>query len=72
MKNRIIIVSILISKIAFGQPNPQERYPERIKAITEQLKTDSLNYELIWERLEMKVNLAGRLINSDDIFSMND
>lgn len=70
MKNRIILISILISKLAFGQPNPQERYPERIKAITEQLKTDSLNYELIWERLEMKVNLAGRLINSDDIYSM--
>jgi hypothetical protein len=71
MKNRIILISILISKLAFGQPNPQERYPERIKAITEQLKTDSLNYELIWERLEMKVNLAGRLVNSDDIFSIN-
>lgn len=70
MKTWIFIFSILISKIALGQPNPQERYPERIKAITEQLETDSLNYELIWERLEMKVNLAGRLINSDDIYSM--
>ena len=70
MKNLIILISILISKLAFGQPNPQERYPERIKEITEQLKTDSLNYGLIWERLVMKVNLAGGLVNSDDIFSL--
>lgn len=70
MKTLIVIASILISNLAFGQPNPQEKYPERIKAITEQLKTDSLNYELIWERLEMKVNLAIRSVNSDDIFSM--
>lgn len=70
MKNLLIIFSILISKIAFGQPNPQERYPERIKAITEQLKTDSLNYELIWERLVMKVNLTGGHGIHDEIFSM--
>lgn len=70
MKKLTILISILITKLAFGQPSPQERYPERIKAITEQLKTDSLNYELIWERLEMKVNLLGNFGIQDEIFSL--
>lgn len=70
MKNLIILILILITNFAFGQPNPQERYPERIKAITEQLKADSLNYELIWERLEMKVSLMGGFGIHDEIFSL--
>ncbi|MGS2727141.1 hypothetical protein ACU8DI_11080 [Psychroserpens sp. BH13MA-6] len=70
MKNLIILISVLIANVAFGQPNPQEGYPERIKAITEQLKTDSLNYELIWERLNMKVNLMGGFDGQDEIFSL--
>lgn len=68
MKNLIILTFILSSFHSFGQPSPQEKYPERIKAITEQLKTDSLNYELIWERLEMKVNLMGGFGMQDEIF----
>src|SRR5687768_13030857 len=70
MKNLIILIFILVSTFSFGQPSPQERYPERIKAITEQLKTDSLNYGLIWERLEMKVNLMGGFGTLDEIFSL--
>lgn len=57
--------------LCFGQPSPQESYPEKIKAITEQLKTDSLNYKLIWEKLEMKVNLMGMFKSPDEIFSIN-
>lgn len=64
-----MIFFIFISNFSFGQPNPQERYPERIKAITEQLKIDSLNYELIWERLKMKVNLMGSFPPLEEIFS---
>ena len=71
MKNLIILIFILTSYFSFAQPNPQERYPERIKAITEKLKTDSLNYELIWERLAMKVNLMGGFGTRDDLFSSN-
>ncbi len=68
MRNLIIIILIIASNFSFGQPNPQLGYPKRIKAITEQLKTDSLNYELIWEKLEMEVNLLGGLGAHDEIF----
>lgn len=72
MKNLIVIIYILTSNYSFGQPNPQETYSERIKVITEQLKKDSLNYELIWERLEMKVSLMGGFGLHDEIFSKAD
>ena len=68
MRNLIILIFILTSNFSFGQPNPQKGYPKRIKAITEQLKTDSLNYKLIWERLDMEVNLMGGFGTLDDIF----
>lgn len=73
MKTKLLTFLFLISlsHFAFGQPSPQERYPERIKAITEKLKTDSLNYELIWERLYMKANLMGGFGTRDDLFSSN-
>jgi hypothetical protein len=70
MKSFIILIFVLTSTLSFGQPNPQDRYPERIKAITEQLKTDSLNYEIIWERLAMKVNLMGGFGTQDEIFAL--
>jgi hypothetical protein len=73
MKIIIILASILISNISFGQPDPRKGYPKRIKEITEQLKTDSLNYGLIWERLEMKVSLLNSNVGSvtqDQIFSL--
>ena len=66
MKIIIILVSILFSNISFGQPDPREGYPKRIKEITEQLKTDSLNYELIWERLEMKISLMPKIFERQD------
>jgi len=68
MRNLVILIFILLSNFSFGQPNPQEGYPKRIKEITEKLKTDSLNYELIWERLNMEVNLMGGFGTLDDIF----
>jgi hypothetical protein len=68
MRNLINVILILAAHYSFGQPNPQESYPKRIKEITEQLKTDSLNYKLIWDRLEMKVNLLGGFGTLDDIF----
>lgn len=69
MRLLTLILLILTYNFSFGQPDPQERYPERIRAITEQLKTDSLNYKLIWERLAMKVNLLGGFGALDDLFS---
>lgn len=69
MKILLFLLFLSYSSAAFSQPNPQEAYPERIKAITEQLKTDSLNYQLIWERLNMKVNLLGGFPTRDEVFS---
>lgn len=71
MKKSPISIALLISFFAFGQPNPQIGYPKRIAAITEQLIIDSLNYELIWERLKMKVNLMGGFGIQDEIFLFN-
>ena len=70
MKYFILIPFLIISISGLSQPNPQEGYPNRIKGITEQLKTDSLNYNLIWDRLEMKVNLMGGFGNQHEIFSL--
>jgi hypothetical protein len=70
MRNLTILIFVLTFNFSFGQPNPQDMYPERIRAITEQLKTDSLNYELIWERLKMNVNLMGGFGSQDEIFSL--
>ncbi|RRJ89864.1 hypothetical protein EG240_10735 [Paenimyroides tangerinum] len=55
-----LLFFISLSHFAFGQPDPAWFYPEKIEKITEQLKTDSLNYDLIWERLGMKVALLMR------------
>lgn len=60
MKDIITVILILLSNISFGQPDPAQFYPKRIEEITILLKTDSLNYELIWERLDMKVALLMR------------
>lgn len=68
MVKLVISIFILTSYLSFGQPNPQESYPKRIKAISEQLKTDSLNYKLIWERLEMNVNLLSGIRTFDNRF----
>ncbi len=61
MKKLILLIFVLASYVSFGQPSPRESYSKKINAITEQLKTDSLNYTLIWERLKMKVNLLDNL-----------
>lgn len=71
MKKLLLLILTLASFGSFGQPNPQESYPERIKTITEQLKTDPQNYGLIWERLKMKVNLMGNFGLQDEVFSIN-
>lgn len=68
MKHFILIPFIIISISGLSQPDPSEEYPARIKAITEQLKSDPLNYKLIWERLDMKV--SGSFGTSHDIFSL--
>lgn len=70
MKYYIVLLFIIVSFSGVSQPNPQERYPARIQAITEQLKIDSLNYKLIWERLKMKVNLMGGFETFDQVFSL--
>ncbi len=44
----------------FSQPDPSQFYPERIIELTEQLKTDSLNAELLWERVQMQIALERR------------
>lgn len=49
---KILFALILISTFSYAQPNPTSYYIKRVKDITEQLKTDSLNYKLIWERLK--------------------
>lgn len=71
MKKLLFLLLSGFSYGAFGQPNPQEAYPARIKAITAKLKTDSLNYALIWERLEMKVNLTGGFPPTEELFSFS-
>lgn len=48
---------LFLTSVLNAQPNPQLGYPKRIKDITEILKKDTLNYELIWERLKMEVGL---------------
>lgn len=53
----------------FAQPSPRATYPALIQAITNQLKTDSLNYSLLWKRLAMKVNLFSGFPNTDEVFS---
>jgi len=70
MKHYILIPFLILSFSGWSQPSPQEGYPARIKVITEQLKTDSLNYKLIWERLDMKVNLMGGFGTYHDVFSL--
>lgn len=69
MRNFTTLVFVLSGMISFAQPPPSNYYPERIAAITEQLKTDSLNYYLIWERLQMQVNLLGGFGDAGAIFS---
>lgn len=71
MKKLIVLIFTLASFVSFSQPSPQESYAEKIKVITKQLKTDSLNYILIWERLKMKVTLLDKIPTSYDIFSQN-
>jgi tetratricopeptide (TPR) repeat protein len=71
MRHSILAFLLLFSVSAFSQPSPQEGYPDRIKLITEQLKTDSLNYQLIWERLDMQVNLMGSFPHSSELYSFN-
>ncbi len=60
MKYLLILTAVLAPLFSQAQPSPQEAYPARIQAINEILKTDSLNYALIWERLEMKVNMMAK------------
>ncbi len=69
MKTFLFSFVLLLSCMGFAQPDPQEAYPERIKWITEELKTDPNNYELIWERLNLQVNLMGGFPMLRDIFS---
>jgi hypothetical protein len=71
MRIRLILFLIIISNFSFGQPNPRDGYPKRIKEITEHLKTDSLNFGLIWERLEMKIALIeSRNIDDSERFEV--
>jgi hypothetical protein len=69
MKSLYLFVFLILTNYSFSQPNPQEAYPLRIQQITAQLKTDSTNYQLIWERLEMQVNLLGGFPTHREIFA---
>ena len=69
MNYSLLIFFLIISISGSTQPDPRDVYPAQIKSITEKLKTDSLNYNLIWERLEMKINLMGGFPPSYEIFS---
>ena len=55
---------LILSVLGYSQPAPTWFYPDKIKIITEQLKTDSLNYKLIWKRLEMAVALKDSIATS--------
>ncbi|MBR9922422.1 MAG: hypothetical protein GYB31_16415 [Bacteroidetes bacterium] len=68
MPKLLSFILLLFPTTLQAQPNPQLGYPSRIETITEQLKTDSLNYNLIWERLEMQVNLLGNFPPNNQIY----
>lgn len=69
MKISLFVALFFTSFLSFGQPSPELHYPERVAAINEQLKTDSLNYTLVWERLQMQVSLLGGSVSSDEMLS---
>lgn len=54
---KYLVYFILITSTLIAQPNPMNGYPERISEITKMLEKDALNYELIWERLQLQVSL---------------
>jgi hypothetical protein len=67
VKYPLILATLFFALFGHSQPSPQEAYPARIQAINEILKTDSLNYGLIWERLEMKVNMMAKFPMSHEL-----
>lgn len=71
LKYFLLVGFIIVAGIAVGQPSPRKGYLKRINEITELLKTDSLNDELIWERLDMQVNLLDSRAMLENAFTMN-
>lgn len=70
MKNLIILISILVTNFAFGQPgDPCINIHKRIKELNEILQKDSNNHLYLWERARLSVECGLFLVNKDSIIN---